>query len=85
MKPVVVYTATACSYCLYAKDLLRRKNIPFEEVLLDRDDEAGWREAERRSGGMKTMPQIFIDGICVGGYTELAALERSGELDRKLE
>jgi glutaredoxin 3 len=83
MKAVVVYTAPACSYCMRAKELLKRRNIPFQEILIGWDDEQGWRDAEKRSG-MKTMPQIFIDDKCVGGYTELAALDASGELARKL-
>ena len=83
MKPVIVYTAPSCSYCVQAKELLKRRSIPFQEILLSWDDESGWKEAEKRSG-MKTMPQIFIDGICVGGYTELAALDKSGELATRL-
>jgi glutaredoxin 3 len=83
MKPVVVYTAPSCPYCVRAKELLKRRGVAFEEVLISWDDENGWREAEKRSG-MKTMPQIFIDGKCVGGYTELAALDQSGELAKKL-
>lgn len=83
MKPVVVYTAPSCPYCVRAKELLKRRNIPFEEIHIGWDDEAAWREAEKRSG-MKTVPQIFIDGACVGGYTELAALDASGELVKKL-
>ncbi|MGZ3653802.1 MAG: glutaredoxin domain-containing protein [Bdellovibrionota bacterium] len=79
MKPVIVYTAPSCPYCVQAKELLKRRAVPFQEILIGWDDEAGWKEAEKRSG-MKTMPQIFIDGKIVGGYTELAALDRSGEL-----
>lgn len=83
MKPVIVYTAPSCPYCVRAKDLLKRRNVVFQEILISWDDEAGWKEAEKRSG-MKTMPQIFIDGKCVGGYTELAALDQSGDLVKKL-
>ena len=83
MKKVIVYTAPNCPYCVRAKELLKRRGVPFEEVLLSWQDESAWKEAEKRSG-MKTVPQIFIDGSCVGGYTDLAALEQSGELDRKL-
>jgi glutaredoxin 3 len=83
MKPVVVYTAPSCPYCVRAKELLKRRNIPFQEILIGWDDENGWREAERRSG-MKTMPQVFIDGKIVGGYTELAAADASGELAKLL-
>ena len=83
MKPVVVYTAPSCPYCVQAKALLKRREVPFEEVHIGWDDTEAWKAAEKRSG-MKTMPQIFIDGVCVGGYTELAALDKSGELAKKL-
>lgn len=83
MKPVVVYTSPSCPYCVRAKELLRRRGIPFEEILLDWDDEAGWQEAQKRSG-MKTVPQIFIDGACVGGFTELDALDRAGKLKERV-
>ena len=66
-----------------AKDLLKRRGVAFKEIHLSWDDEAGWIEAEKRSG-MKTMPQIFIENECIGGYSELAALDQSGELAKKL-
>ena len=84
MKPVVVYTGPACGYCMRAKELLKRHNIPFQEIPLSWDDEAAWKEAIRRSG-MRTVPQIFIGDECIGGYTELAALELSGKLAEKLK
>jgi glutaredoxin 3 len=84
MKPVIVYTTSPCPYCRQAKALLQQRNIPFEEVTIPYEDEEGWKQAAVRSGGMKTMPQIFIDGKIVGGYTELAALDRSGELAKLL-
>jgi glutaredoxin 3 len=83
MKSVTVYTAPSCPYCTQAKALLKRREVPFEEVHLGWDDAEGWKAAEKRSG-MKSMPQIFIDDVCVGGYTELAALDKSGELAKKL-
>ncbi len=84
MKDVVVYTAPACPYCVRAKELLTRRNVPFKEIALSWDDESGWKEAERRSG-MKTMPQIFVGEKCVGGYTELAALDQAGELMKLIQ
>jgi glutaredoxin 3 len=79
---VEVYKTPWCGYCVRAAALLERKGIPFEEI-----DVAG--DAERRAWlvettGRRTVPQIFIDGEPIGGYTDLAALERSGELDRLL-
>ncbi|MBI2604701.1 MAG: glutaredoxin [Deltaproteobacteria bacterium] len=80
MKPVLVYTMRRCGYCEMAKRLLKGKGIPFEERLVEDSDTAAWDRLERETG-FKTMPQIFIDGKFIGGYTELAELERSGALD----
>ncbi len=85
MKPVVVYTATPCPYCSQAKALLKQRGIPFEEIHMSYDDEEAWKQASIRSGGMKTVPQIYIDGQIVGGYTELAALDRAGELMKRVQ
>lgn len=83
MKTVTVYTAPSCPYCTRAKELLKRRGIPFEEIHISWDDEAAWEAAEKRSG-MKTMPQIYIEDKLVGGYTELAALDQAGELMKQV-
>ena len=79
MKKITVYTSPSCPYCIRAKDLLKRRNLAFEEVLIPWEDEAGWAAMSKRSG-MKTVPQIFFGDDLVGGYTELAALDQSGQL-----
>lgn len=84
MKKVTVYTSPSCPYCIRAKDLLTRRKIPYEEVHISWDDEAGWTAMMEKSGGMKTVPQIYIDEKLVGGYTELAALDQAGELAKML-
>jgi glutaredoxin 3 len=81
-KPVLIYTMTRCPYCVRAKELLRSKGVPFEEVDLDQE-EARWDECERRSG-RETVPQIFIGDRHVGGCDDILALEDSGELDDML-
>lgn len=83
MKKVTVYTAPSCPYCVRAKELLKRRSVPFEEVFVSWDDEDAWVQMEKRSG-MKTVPQIFIEEKCIGGYTELAALDQAGELSKLL-
>lgn len=80
MKKVTVYSSPSCPYCVRAKELLKGRNIPFEEIMIGWDDEAGWEAMRVKSGGMKTVPQIYIDDKLVGGYTDLAALDQSGEL-----
>jgi glutaredoxin 3 len=80
---VVVYSQPFCGYCSAAKRLLSEKGAEFAEI--DVMLEAGRRaEMVERSGGRRTVPQIFIDGRHVGGYDDLSALDRSGELDRLL-
>jgi glutaredoxin 3 len=80
---VVVYSQPFCGYCSAAKRLLTAKGAAFAEI--DVMAEAGRREEMiARSGGRRTVPQIFIDGRHVGGYDDLSALEKSGELDRLL-
>lgn len=83
VKPVKVYTTDYCSYCVQAKNLLTRKGIPFEEIDVSGDDAA--RDAlVKKSGGLRTVPQIFIGDHHVGGYDRLSELDRAGKLDELL-
>jgi glutaredoxin 3 len=80
---ILMYSTAWCGYCQRARALLQRKGVAFREIKVD--EEAGQREAMlQRSGGRRTVPQIFIGELHVGGYDDLAALERSGELDTLL-
>lgn len=80
--PVKIYTWSNCPYCVRAKSLLESKGVPFEEINLDgKDDELN---ALRARTGWRTVPQIFIGEKMVGGYTDLAALDANGELDKML-
>jgi glutaredoxin 3 len=83
LKKVTVYTSPSCPYCVRAKELLKRRNIPFEEVMIPWDDDAGWATMQKRSG-MKTVPQIYIGEELVGGFMELNALDQAGELLKRL-
>ena len=80
MKPVRMYTTPICPYCVRAKSLLKRKGVAVEEVdvLMDM---AAREEMEAKSGGARSVPQIFIGDTHVGGCDELYALEREGKLD----
>jgi glutaredoxin 3 len=80
MKPVRMYTTPICPYCVRAKSLLKRKGVEVEEVdvLMDMDAR---QEMEAKSGGARSVPQIFIGDTHVGGCDELYALEREGKLD----
>jgi thioredoxin reductase (NADPH) len=83
VKEVVIYTKEWCSYCDTAKALLKRKGVPFIEIDVTNDEELQ-KEAVMLSGGGMTVPQIFIDGVSIGGSDELHELERSGKLDAML-
>jgi len=80
MKPVRMYTTPICPYCVRAKSLLAKKGAPVEEVDIFMD-EAARNEMLAKSGGARTVPQIFIGDTHVGGCDELYALEKAGKLD----
>lgn len=82
MAKVEVYTWSNCPFCVRAKDLLSRKGAAFEEINLDGKDDELARLRERT--GQRTVPQIFIDGQLIGGFSDLAELDSRGELDRLL-
>lgn len=83
MKPVKIYTTPYCPYCVRAKKLLSKKNVPYEEIDVAGDDEARARLTEQT--GQRTVPQIFIGETHVGGSDDLHALEARGELDSLLQ
>jgi len=83
MAQVEIYTTNTCPYCVRAKRLLDAKDVDYKEIDLTGDD-AGREALLKRSGGLRTVPQIFINGQHVGGSDDLHALEECGELDKML-
>ncbi len=82
MRTVTIYTAVPCGFCTAAKALLSARNVSYEEIdLTGRQDD---RVALVQKTGMRTVPQVFIGDHFVGGYNELAAVDRAGELDALL-
>lgn len=79
---VTVYRTRFCPYCIRANFLLKGKQVPFQEIDVSGDLER--RAWLREKTGQHTVPQIFINEAPIGGYTELADLDRRGELDRLL-
>jgi glutaredoxin 3 len=79
---VKIYTREACGYCTAAIRLLTGKGVAFQHI--DATGDPDTRRWLAEVTGQSTVPQIFIDGRPVGGYTDLAALDRRGELDRLL-
>lgn len=83
MATVEVYVTTYCPYCVRAKELLKRKGVTFTEIDVTNDDAA--RDAlVQKADGRRTVPQIFINGVGIGGSDDLHALEREGKLDAML-
>ena len=80
MKTVRMYTTPICPYCVRAKSLLKKKGVEVEEVDVLMDAQAR-EEMESKTGGARSVPQIFIGDTHVGGCDELYALEKDGKLD----
>jgi glutaredoxin 3 len=80
MRPVEIYTTPICGFCLAAKRLLTTKGVSFAEIDVMRSPERR-QEMMSRAGGRHTVPQIFVGDTYVGGFDELASLERAGKLD----
>ena len=83
MARVVMYTASPCPYCIYAKRLLDERNIAYIEHDLTGDFEG--RKNLINKTRKRTVPHIFFGDYHVGGFDELAALDRSGRLMAVLE
>ena len=83
MARVEVYSTLFCPYCAWAKGLLEKKGVDYVNIDVI-EDSSKRDEMIERSGGRRSVPQIFIDGDHIGGYDDLAALDRAGKLDAKL-
>jgi len=83
MQPVEIYTSPLCGFCHSAKRLLSAKGVAFSEIDVARQPERRAEMVQRASGG-RTVPQIFVGEIHVGGCDQLYALERAGKLDSLL-
>ena len=84
MTRVKIYSTGICPICQKAKGLLEKWGIPFAEVRIDLD-RAAMREYSQVTNGARTVPQIVIDGRCIGGFAELAELHMEGALDALME
>ncbi|MBK4214769.1 glutaredoxin 3 [Paracoccus caeni] len=77
---ITIYATPTCPYCHRAKALLREKGVTFEEIDVAAQPERRAEMTKRANGG-RTVPQIFIGDIHVGGSDDLHDLERMGKLD----
>jgi glutaredoxin 3 len=83
MAEVVIYSSPFCGYCHRAKRLLTEKGVMFEDIDVIEHPQRR-REMTERAEGRTSVPQIFIDGLPVGGCDDLYALNRNGKLDQML-
>lgn len=82
---ITMYSTQVCPYCIRAKALLARKGITeITEIRVDLQPELR-EEMLARSNGLRTVPQIFINDLHVGGCDDLHALDHEGKLDPLLD
>lgn len=79
---IIIYSTPVCPYCTLAKNLLTRKGFSFTEIDVSTPEDR--LALIEKAGGRKTVPQIFINHIHIGGYDDLASLDKKGELDNLL-
>lgn len=80
---VEIYTKWGCPYCVAAKSLLDTKGVAYTEHDITMGG-AGRAEMQERVPGAMTVPQVLIDDRPLGGYDDISALDRQGELDSLL-
>lgn len=79
MAKVLMYSTAVCPYCIRAEQLLQRKGVQeIEKIRVDLQPEL--RMAMMEKTGQRTVPQIYINGQHIGGYDDLASLDRAGKL-----
>jgi glutaredoxin 3 len=84
MANVEIYTKDTCPYCHLAKSILRQHGADFNEHSLTEYPEL-FDDMVKRSKGRLTVPQIFIDGVPIGGADQLSSIDEQGKLKRLLE
>ena len=79
MPEILIYTTNICPYCVMAKRLLDKKGVSYTEINVD--TQTGLREEMMRKTKRRTVPQIYIGDLHVGGFDDLYALEQQKKLD----
>lgn len=79
MAKIEIFTTPFCPYCFATKNLLNKKNASYEEIGVS--DPQKRADMTQRAKGRRSVPQIFIDDFHVGGFDDLADLDRDGKLD----
>ncbi len=84
MSKVIMYTSAVCPFCVRAEMLLKQRGVTeIEKIRIDLDPQERVQMMERT--GRRTVPQIYIGDTHVGGYDDLAALDREGKLTQLLQ
>ncbi|MFL1526526.1 glutaredoxin 3 [Pseudomonas sp. O230] len=78
MKTVTLYTTETCPYCRNAKSLLASRGVRMKEINIHTQE--GKRDEMVSRSGRRTVPQIFIEDMYIGGFDDLAKLDRKGGL-----
>ena len=78
-----IYTWSTCPFCIRAKSLLNNKGVEFTEYVIDGDEDARDKMAQR-ANGRRSVPQVFINDQHIGGCDDIHALEAAGKLDPML-
>ena len=73
---IIIYTSDNCSFCRSAKEIFKEKKLKFKEINISKDDKLK-KEMIKKSNGMMTVPQIFVNSKHIGGYEDLINLESS--------
>ncbi len=81
-KNIKIYTTKNCGYCKKAKALLNLYNVDYEELVIKNEKERN--NMTNLSGGKRTVPQIFINNLNIGGYDEIHSLHKDGDLKKLL-
>jgi len=84
MARVKIFSTASCPFCVKAKQLLSKWNISYDEAMID-TDQAARRDFAKATNGARTVPQIIIDGECIGGFTELTELHMDDKLGHLFE
>jgi len=79
MKKITVYSMQNCPYCVKAKNLLTQRGLNYDVIMIDEWSDDEWDSFVKKSG-MKTVPQIYVDGKLIGGYNQLAEVDANDQL-----
>ena len=83
-KEIEIYTWDTCPFCARALELLKQKELKFKQIKVDGNEAAREEMSKKTKGNRKSVPQIFIAGVSIGGCDDLYALEDKGDLDKLL-